>query len=114
MMALIALIVLVLASFATSSFISSLFGRDAAVISQEVFAERSYFYVGGHYVNASVAGGNVTSSGMGTFMTGQIYVERLVPHIVKKKHPLVFIHGKIPLGTIPIPLLQLALRCNSV
>ena len=33
-------------------------------------------------------------------MTGQIYVERLVPHVVKKKHPLVFMHGAAQSGSV--------------
>jgi hypothetical protein len=33
-------------------------------------------------------------------MTGQIYIERLVPHVVKKKHPLVFIHGAAQSGSV--------------
>ena len=53
--------------------------------------------------DCSQAGGNATSSAAGTFMTGQIYVERLVPHVVKKEHALVFIHGAAQSGTVSLP-----------
>jgi hypothetical protein len=55
-MACIALLVLALASLSTSDLISNILGGGNTVTSdsQEVFAERSYFYVGGYYVNASV------------------------------------------------------------
>lgn len=91
-----------LTSLSTSNLSSNAFGGSSATIgstSAEAFAERSYFYVGGKYVNAAIAGGNATSSGSGTFMMGQVYVERLTPHAVKKKHPLVFIHGAAQSGS---------------
>jgi hypothetical protein len=34
------------------------------------------------------------------YMTGQIYVEKLVPPKVTQKHPLVFIHGSAQTGTV--------------
>lgn len=49
-------------------------------------------YVGRTYRNNtdhSVKGGTPTDQ----YMTGQMYVERLTPPVVKHKHPLIFIHG---------------------
>ncbi|KAG8158150.1 hypothetical protein KVR01_011911 [Diaporthe batatas] len=55
----------------------------------EAFAERTFFYVGGQYVNTTLPGGTQDNQ----YMVGQIYVERLTPPNVLHEHPLVFIHG---------------------
>ena len=59
-------------------------------------SHRTYFYVGGQYVN----------NGEGQHvMTGQMYVEKLTPlHGVTHLWPLVFIHGAGQTGTVsPFP-----------
>lgn len=55
----------------------------------EAFAERTFLYVGGQYINTTIPGGTRE----GQYMAGQIYVERLTPPNVLHEHPLVFIHG---------------------
>ena len=93
-MAYIVLLLFGLLSFPASTTVSSLFSDRAPISdSQEVFAARTYFYTGGKFVKTSE---------METFMTGQIYVERLEPRMVKKKHPLVFIHGAAQSGSVRI------------
>ncbi|CZR66583.1 related to fusarubin cluster-esterase [Phialocephala subalpina] len=49
----------------------------------EAYASRTYFYAGGHYENAS----------FGEVMTGQMYVEKLVPQHPTQPYPLLFITG---------------------
>ena len=57
--------------------------------SDEAVAKRDYFYVGGQYVQLDTPNPNGT-----TIMTGQMYVERLLPLIgPTQKYPLVFWHG---------------------
>ncbi|KAH6672398.1 Alpha/Beta hydrolase protein [Halenospora varia] len=55
----------------------------------EAFAARSYFYVGGNYVE----------QGSGHVFSNQMYVERLVPLKPTQTWPLVFIHGQGQTGT---------------
>ncbi|KAL6716073.1 hypothetical protein ACLMJK_007035 [Lecanora helva] len=49
---------------------------------------RTYFYVGGQYMNVSQP-----LFGEGEISTGQIYVEKLVPKTTTEKYPLIFIPG---------------------
>jgi len=49
---------------------------------------RSYFYIGGAY---SPSGNDSTQSS--SVFSGQVYVEHLVPQTVKRKYPIVMIHG---------------------
>lgn len=56
----------------------------------EAFAARSYFYVGGNYVE----------QGSGHVFSNQMYVERLVPLKPTQTWPLVFIHGQGQTGTV--------------
>lgn len=61
--------------------------------SPEIFSKREYFYVGGQYVAADPPNN-------GTIMTGQVYVEHLLPLSGKQqKYPLVFWHGAAQTGT---------------
>ncbi|KAI9718487.1 MAG: hypothetical protein M1828_006670 [Chrysothrix sp. TS-e1954] len=61
--------------------------------SPEVLHKRNYFYVGGQYTPES-------SGGKQEIMTGQIYVEQLIPAGGPcKKYPLVFLHGAGQTGT---------------
>ena len=64
----------------------------ANIHSSESSYDRSYFYVGGEYVD----------NGDGQHvMKGQMYVEQLVPiNGVKHPWPLVFIHGAGQTGTV--------------
>ncbi|CAK4032506.1 Hypothetical predicted protein [Lecanosticta acicola] len=65
---------------------------------QGVETDRTYFYVGGHYVNATLPSSNTTSQ----YMTGQIYVEHLVPELhlsQATRAPIVFITGNGQSGT---------------
>ncbi|EME87324.1 uncharacterized protein MYCFIDRAFT_201079 [Pseudocercospora fijiensis CIRAD86] len=59
------------------------------VLSKACFGVRTYFYVGGHYVNATLPGANTT----GQYMVGQIYVEKLLPRETTKQYPIIFISG---------------------
>jgi len=52
-------------------------------------AEHNWFYVGGRYVERDG----------GTFMEGQMYVERYVPAARTRAHPVVMIHGGAQTGT---------------
>lgn len=64
--------------------------------SNEALARRDYFFVGGIYGQHV----NGTSPANGTVMTGQLYVEHLVPACnVTQKYPLVFWHGAAQTGT---------------
>ena len=54
------------------------------------FAQRTYFYAGGNYVNATQ---KPLVNESAVYMVGQIYVEKLVPHNITQKTPLVFISG---------------------
>ncbi|MCJ1242763.1 hypothetical protein MMC14_010772 [Varicellaria rhodocarpa] len=64
----------------------------------EVFARRAYFYVGGSYDKVEEHKSYLQSGP--TVMTGQMYVERLIPHNgVTQKHPLIFMHGGAQTGT---------------
>ena len=57
---------------------------------------RSYFYVGGHYVDDGKGDGQHV-------LTGQLYVEQLLPvDGVKHPWPLVFIHGAGQTGTVSL------------
>lgn len=57
---------------------------------------RSYFYVGGQYVNDEKDDGQ-------HIFTGQMYVEKLVPiDGVKHPWPLMFIHGAGQTGTVSL------------
>lgn len=59
---------------------------------------RSYFYVGGQYVDDEKGEGQ-------HIFTGQIYVEQLLPvGGVKHPWPLVFIHGAGQTGTVSLNL----------
>lgn len=60
----------------------------------ETFASRTYFYIGGQYVNATLPGFNT-----GQYMRGQIYVEHLSPQTIIRQHPIVFITGNGQTGT---------------
>ncbi|KDQ64986.1 hypothetical protein JAAARDRAFT_167802 [Jaapia argillacea MUCL 33604] len=51
--------------------------------------QRSYFFVGGHY----------TRRGNGHVISGQMYVEHLIPLTVTRPTPLLFIHGQGMTGT---------------
>lgn len=60
---------------------------------QEAFAQRHYFYVGGSYVQGDAIAN-------GTIITGQIYVEQLTPlNGQTQPYPLVFWHGGVQTGT---------------
>lgn len=68
-------------------------------------SHRSYFYVGGQYMD----------DGKGEnqhVMAGQIYVEKLIPiDGVRRRWPLIFIHGAGQTGTVsPIPTYLLLLH----
>ena len=55
---------------------------------------RSYFYVGGEYVESESGDGQ-------RIFTGQMYVERLTPNDgVKRPWPIVFIQGGGQTGTV--------------
>ncbi|ATZ45279.1 hypothetical protein BCIN_01g00900 [Botrytis cinerea B05.10] len=56
----------------------------------EVFASRDYFYVGGEYV---------TTSTNNTLFVNQMYVEHLLPSLIEQPYPIVFIHGQSMTGT---------------
>ncbi|KAL9072472.1 MAG: hypothetical protein Q9157_005096, partial [Trypethelium eluteriae] len=76
-------------------------GTPASSLNQsspEAFAKRSYFYIGGRYINATQpqAGKYYTS---GTYMVDQLYVERLEPQNIQQKYPLLFWHGAAQTGT---------------
>ncbi|TVY35850.1 putative secreted lipase [Lachnellula occidentalis] len=60
-----------------------------ATLKEEVFARRSYFYVGGKYINGT----------SGWVITDQMYVEKLEPQVVLHKYPLVFITGGFQIAT---------------
>lgn len=89
----------------------SLPSHNAELIPVESPSRRSYFYVGGHYQD----------DGKGEnqhIMTGQMYVERLIPiDGVKHKWPLVSVHGAGQTGIVspisPSPLLVHVLRVNT-
>lgn len=72
---------------------SALFGAVLGVPSNdEVPYTRSYFYVGGNYVDDG-AGGHIFSD--------QMYVEKLTPiGGTNQTLPLVFIHGQGQTGTV--------------
>ena len=64
-------------------------GVSVPVHDQSAVKSRGFFYVGGQYtgpVNQQV-------------MTGQIYVEALVPHAVRRPYPLVLVHGAAQTAT---------------
>lgn len=83
----------------------------------EAFAERTFFHVGGQYVNITFvspllsqrplvsAANSMTQPGTqeDQYMAGQIYVERLTPPTVLHEHPLVFIHGSGQTATVRFP-----------
>lgn len=83
----------------------------------EAFAERTFFYVGGQYVNITFvsplpsrrspvsAADTISQPGAqeDQYMVGQIYVERLTPPTVLHEHPLVFIHGSGQTATVRTP-----------
>ncbi|PVH77236.1 alpha/beta-hydrolase [Cadophora sp. DSE1049] len=59
-------------------------------MAQETRHHRSYFYVGGEYVNTS----------SGHILTGQMYVEKLTPVSgCTRRYPIIFIHGGAQTGT---------------
>ena len=59
---------------------------------------RSYFYVGGHYVDDEKSDGQHV-------LTSQMYVEQLLPlNGIKHPWPLVFIHGAGQTGTVSLHL----------
>lgn len=81
----------------------------------EAFAERTFFYVGGQYVNTTIVSclsepifpgsaadriSQLGSTQEDQYMVGQIYVERLTPPNVLHEHPLVFIHGSGQTATV--------------
>ena len=68
-------------------------GQTGSAIA-EASVKRDYFYVGGQYVPAAPPTN-------GTIMTGQIYVEHLIPVDcgVSQKYPLVLWHGAAQTGT---------------
>jgi hypothetical protein len=58
---------------------------------QETPHRRSFFYIGGEYVNTST----------GHILQDQMYVERLSPSGGSiKPHPIIFIHGGAQTGTV--------------
>ena len=64
--------------------------------SAESSYNRSYFYVGGDYVDDERGDGQHV-------MAGQMYVEKLLPpHGVRHPWPLVFIHGGGQTGTVSL------------
>lgn len=64
-----------------------------------MYIESLFYSVGGaDYAYPSQPSSNVTS----TYMTGQIYVERLDPLHVRHEYPLVFIAGNGQTGTVPL------------
>ncbi|KXS94389.1 hypothetical protein AC578_7800 [Pseudocercospora eumusae] len=65
------------------------FDRDIIHNVTETYASRTYFHVGGHYVNATLPGLNTT----GQYMVGQIYVEKLLPRAITRQYPITFISG---------------------
>ena len=69
---------------------------DIKAISEESPSHRSYFYVGGQYIDD----GNGESQHI---LTGQMYVEKLIPmNGVRHRWPLVFIHGAGQTGTVSL------------
>lgn len=61
------------------------------VSSQETIHQRSYFYVGGEYMNTSTD----------HVLQGQMYVEKLTPYDgCKQPYLIVFIHGNGQTGTV--------------
>ncbi|KAH6696688.1 Alpha/Beta hydrolase protein [Leptodontidium sp. MPI-SDFR-AT-0119] len=59
-------------------------------MAQETSHHRSYFYIGGEYVNTSA----------GHILFGQMYVEKLTPVSgCTKPYPIIFIHGRAQTGT---------------
>ncbi|KAH7355435.1 Alpha/Beta hydrolase protein [Rhexocercosporidium sp. MPI-PUGE-AT-0058] len=70
--------------------ICSLLLLTILTVAQEAPHIRSYFYIGGEYVN--------TFSGL--FLSGQMYVEKLIPASgCTKPYPIIFIHGGAQTGT---------------
>lgn len=62
----------------------------------EVPSIRSYFYVGGGYVDDGAGGG---------IFRNQMYVEKLVPvGGAKQRTPIVFIHGQAQTGSVSSPV----------
>lgn len=60
-------------------------------MAQETSHHRSYFYIGGEYVNTSA----------GHILFGQMYVEKLTPVSgCTKPYPIIFIHGRAQTGTV--------------
>ncbi|TVY86647.1 putative secreted lipase, partial [Lachnellula willkommii] len=83
-------IVVVRAINATSlSWYDPQFPALNATSQEEVFARRTYFYVGGKYVNGT----------SGPVITDQMYVEKLEPQVVLHKYPIVFITGGFQTAT---------------
>lgn len=73
----------------------------------EAPSHRSYFHVGGHYRNTGAGESQHV-------MTGQMYVEKLIPvDGVKHPLPLVFIHGAGQTGSVS-PISSSLLACCSV
>ena len=64
-------------------------GVSVPVHDQSAIKSRGFFYVGGQYT------GPVDQQ----VMTGQIYVEALVPHAVRRPYPLVLVHGAAQTAT---------------
>jgi len=62
--------------------------RDHIKESIGVLHRRSYFYVGGAY--SAVENGSAPDAAISS---GQMYVEHLVPQEIRRKYPIVMIHG---------------------
>jgi pimeloyl-ACP methyl ester carboxylesterase len=60
-----------------------------ALQDQSAIKSRGYFYVGGRY----------TGPAQQQVMSGQMYVEALVPHAVRRPYPLVLVHGAAQTAT---------------
>lgn len=76
------------------SLISGLF--HARIACTKMSHVRSYFYVGGEYINTAA----------GHVLQNQMYVEKLTPSAGSTKpYPIVFIHGGGQTGTASSPFL---------
>jgi pimeloyl-ACP methyl ester carboxylesterase len=64
-------------------------GVNVPVHDQTAIKSRGYFYVGGQY----------TGPERHQVMSGQIYVEALVPHTVRRPYPIVLVHGAAQTAT---------------
>lgn len=91
-----ALYLLLLLSTAPASFPQRNYTYNVSPLETfEAYASRTYFYIGGQYINYTLPTSNTTAQ----YMVGQIYVEHLVPAQITKSHPVVFIHGNAQSGT---------------